>query len=109
MAEFTKDYNLFQNLRQVREMLSTLVEGVDDTLLLLGNEMMKQSDQCYGFLQTAAKGNPALSSVVDLIAAAFSRGPNAQGTPIGIPSNGTTVLRLDISKPVVNSGNTVLK
>ena len=71
-AEYEKDKILFDDLSEVSGWLAALAEGVDDTLMALGNELMKQSDSGYDYLKRAAKDNEALSTVVDKIGEAFA-------------------------------------
>lgn len=62
-AEFTKDYLLTKKLLEVNSVLLPLAEGVGDTLMLVGVEVMKQANQVYDFVKLASKGNSALDSI----------------------------------------------
>jgi hypothetical protein len=111
MPEYTKDFDLMTQLKIVRGLLGPLMEGIDDTIMLLSNELMEQSDQCYGFLQTAAKGNPALTTLVNQIATAFAgQGKKKNATSITIPAGGSSnQQRINTRNLFINSGTTVLK
>jgi hypothetical protein len=45
-----------------------LYERLSDTVLLLGVELMKQSDTGYDYLKRAAKDNAAIQAIVNQIA-----------------------------------------
>ncbi len=64
-AEFTKDYQLTKAFIEIQSMLLPLAEGVDDTLKLVGVEVMKQANQVYDFVKIAAKNNSSLDSIKD--------------------------------------------
>ncbi len=80
IPEYTKDYNLDTVLLHIRSVLSSIIEGIDDTRMMVGVELMKQSDTGYDYLKRAAKDNAALQSVVDKIAKAFA-GQGKKKTP----------------------------
>src|SRR5258708_1692047 len=87
LAEFTKDYNLAIALKAVLNMIKPLVEGIDDTMLGINHEQMEESDMCYGFLQQAAKGNPALTTIVEQISTAFAgQGKKKPGVTVSLPA-----------------------
>ncbi len=73
LNEFTKDVTLSSDLQDIANWLATLAEGIDDTLMAVGNEMMKQSDTGYQYLKTAAEGNETLTGTVDDISRHFER------------------------------------
>lgn len=64
-AEFTKDYQLTKAFLEIQSVLLPLAEGVDDTLKLVGVEVMKQANQVYDFVKIAAKNNSSLDSIKD--------------------------------------------
>ncbi len=109
VPEFQKDMNLMTALKQIRAWLAPIVEGIDDTILLLSSELMQQSDRGYALLKEAAKGNAALTTVVEQIATAFQR-QSAAMQVVSIPANGSvTINKVDTGRSIVNTGNTVLK
>ena len=84
MVEFGKDVALNKDLTDVLTMLSSLSEGVRDTLMALGNEMMHQADECYGYLKVMAKknSNQNLNDVVKKIASQLKQGSHNTGENI---------------------------
>jgi len=73
VMEYTKDKTLFDDLAYIKNLLVSLTEAVSDTQLLVGAELMKQSDTAYGHLKQEAKSNLALSAIVQAIGQAFKR------------------------------------
>lgn len=69
VIEFGKDVTLNKDIEDVLAVLIPLFEGVDDTHMALGTELMKQSDECYGYLKVAAKksSNQNLNQIVKKI------------------------------------------
>ncbi len=110
MAEFTKDKNLLAALVSVRAIIAPLMEGIDDTILELGHELMKESDQCYGYLQTGATGNATVSALVQAISTAFSgQGVRAHNTVSTLPAGGSVTLKnVDTSRKLINTGKTII-
>ena len=86
VTEYTKDKNLFDELAYIKNLLLSLVESIDDTQMLVGSELMKQSDTAYGHLKTEAKSNMALTTTVQAIGLAFKR--RARTTPPATPGSG---------------------
>jgi hypothetical protein len=80
LSEFEKDFQLYKDLRDVLYQLLPLVEGVEDTLLLLGGELMKQSRLGYKLIRTAARGDAALDTVAKELGKRFQRAPRIQPT-----------------------------
>jgi hypothetical protein len=54
-AEFEKDVVLYEQLQMLISDLSTLCQNMDDTILLLGQEIMEQSNDMYDIVKLAAK------------------------------------------------------
>ncbi len=110
MPEFTKDFNLDIALKAIRAMLLPLTEGIDDTLLAIGHEQMQESDMCYGFLQQGAKGDAALTAIVQNISTAFAgQGKKKPGVTISVPAGGSvTIKKVNTAKHLINSGITIL-
>ena len=55
LTEYGKDATLLKDLTDIQALLQPLFEGLEDTQMALGSELMKQSDECYGYLKVAAK------------------------------------------------------
>lgn len=77
LTEYGKDLQLFKDLTEIISWLTPIYEGIDDTHLALGNELMKQSDECYGYLKVASKksSNQSLKDTVAVIASLLKKGP----------------------------------
>lgn len=86
-------------------------ESMDDTMLQLGFERIKQADGGYGYLKSAAVGNVALTAVEENIATQFA----GQGKKANVPITTITLSGLvTINNAVVgtnfeNLDNTILK
>lgn len=89
VAEYVKDKNLFDDLAYVKNLLLSLVEAIDDTQMLVGSELMKQSDTAYSHLKTEAKSNLALTSTVEAIGQAFRRRARTTPATPTVPGGGT--------------------
>ena len=61
IAEYGKDVTLSKDIMDILTPLLPLFEGLNDTFIALGAELMKQSDECYGYLKVAAKKNSSLN------------------------------------------------
>jgi len=55
LDEYSKDVKLFQDLNEIRSLLIPLYENIDNTYKALGSEMLKQTDECYGYLKLSAQ------------------------------------------------------
>jgi hypothetical protein len=62
VPEFQKDITLFNDLSEILNFLRPLTEGIDDTMLALGNENMRQGIAVYKLIKEASKTNSALST-----------------------------------------------
>ncbi|MFH0892917.1 MAG: hypothetical protein V2A54_00650, partial [Bacteroidota bacterium] len=65
------------DLTDIMGWLRTLNEGMDDTLMALGSEVIHQSDEVYGMLkvQAAKSSDMALNDTVKKIASHLKTGP----------------------------------
>jgi hypothetical protein len=111
MGEYKKDVDLMTAMKTVRDLISPLAEGINDTIMLLSNELMEQSDKAYGFLQTAAKGDAALTTIVSQISTAFAgQGKKKNATVVSIPMSGSSSQqKVNTRNRFTNSGTTVLQ
>ena len=64
-AELTKDAGLFEQLSEIKMVLNSLNEKINDTTTAVGNEAMKSSLTVYDYVKTAAKSQPGLKSVAE--------------------------------------------
>ncbi len=69
LDEYSKDVKLFQDLNEIRSLLIPLYENIDNTYKALGSEMLKQTDECYGYLKLSAQktNNQALIQTYKII------------------------------------------
>jgi hypothetical protein len=82
-AEYFKDSQLYLDLSEIFSNLRPLFEGVGDTFMASGNEAITVSDQCYGFLKQAARGNANLTETVKQISKHFDgQGKKKVSAPI---------------------------
>ncbi len=79
-AEFGNDVGLSLVLRQIYDIAVGITQGLDDTMLAVGNDLMQQSDTAYGHLKQSAKKNAALKVIVEQIGTAFA-GQGKKKTP----------------------------
>lgn len=71
LAEFAKDVTLINKLYPLLVASQALTEGLNDTILALGSDAMKESDEVYGFLKLAAKTDANAKALVQQIARRF--------------------------------------
>jgi hypothetical protein len=71
LAEFTKDVALINKLYPLLIASQALTEGLNDTILALGSDAMKQGDEVYGFLKLAAKTDANAKELVQQIGRRF--------------------------------------
>lgn len=111
VAEWTKDEELNDAAKGVFSFIRAISESVDDTLLQIGSERIKQADACYGYLKEAAKGNEALSAIVNDIAKNFLGQGRAKGfVELTVPAGGSAEVKNVVPQTqFANMGNTVLK
>jgi hypothetical protein len=70
LTEYGKDTQLLKDMTDIISWLLPVYEGIENTSMALGGELMKQSDECYGYLKVAAKksSNQSLTQTVKEIA-----------------------------------------
>jgi len=108
--EYKKDKQLHDDLMFVLNVLRPIVEAVEDTLLMLGNELMTQSDAGYDYLKRAAKGNLPLTQTVAQIATAYKRKAAKAAVTYTIGVGGSvTVENIKANTRLVNLGTTVIR
>ena len=81
MVEFGKDVQLNKDLADILIALGPLDEGVKDTVMALGSELMHQSDECYGYLKVSSKKSSSqnLNEAVKRISFQLKQSPRAGG------------------------------
>jgi hypothetical protein len=75
LAEFNKDKTGYTDLAELRTWAEQLMESIDNTMMALGAELMKQTDTAYGYLKIHAKktNDQNLDSAVKRIADMLKR------------------------------------
>lgn len=76
LTEYGKDVTLMKDMVDVMSWLLPVFDGIGNTFMALGNELMKQSDECYGYLKVAARksSNQSLNQTVKEIADQLKQG-----------------------------------
>ena len=92
MAEFDKDVVLYSDLRDISNWLSSLIEGVNDTMLALGNESMREGVAVYNLLKEASKTNSALSDTVRDVGDRFKKAGRQEPSVVSIAPQGSVTL-----------------
>jgi len=72
-AEYIKDAQLYADMAEILAHLKPLFEGVSDTYMAVGNEAITVTDQCYGILKQAARGNTGLTDTVQKLGKHFHK------------------------------------
>ena len=79
-TELAKDSLLFEQLSEIKMLLNSLNEKINDTTVAVGNEAMKSSLTVYDYVKTAAKSQPGLKSVAEDLQKRF-KGQGKKQTP----------------------------
>ena len=79
-SELSKDSLLFEQLSEIKMLLNSLNEKINDTTTAVGNEAMKSSLTVYDYVKTAAKSQPGLKSVAEDLQKRF-KGQGKRQTP----------------------------
>jgi hypothetical protein len=64
-VEYGKDTNLFKALSDIKMLIDSLSEKIDNTFMAVGSEAMMASLEVYAYVQTAKDRTPGLASVAD--------------------------------------------
>lgn len=111
LDEWTKDEVLIKQAIEIREYLSSFLEAVDDTILLLGAERIHHADIAYGHLKQSAKSNTSITKDLERIARQFEgvgRKKNVSTFTVA-PGTVVEVSNVAVKTLLVNSGTTVMK
>lgn len=72
----TDDYYIksrfFLNMATINMHIKPLTEGINDTMVAASHEAITLTDQCYGFLKQAARGNSNLTDTVSKLSKHFA-------------------------------------
>lgn len=92
VAEFEKDEQLYNDLLFILNLLRPLLEGIEDTMLAIGNELMKQAISGYKLIAEAAKTNSALSSTAKELGKRYERAARPQPSVFSMQPGETMTL-----------------
>jgi hypothetical protein len=113
LVEFRKDLTLWDDLRQFSMLLTPFYEGLQDSIMLLGNELMSQANSGYGFIKEAAKTNAALTTVASDLGKRYEKGGRGLANAFTLGPGGTNTLNgivpLRQIKILVGSSVTIYK
>ena len=71
LEEFANDVDAINKLYPLLVASQALTEALNDTLLALSSDAMKEADEVYGFLKTASKRDANAKALVEQIARRF--------------------------------------
>jgi len=82
VVEFGKDVQLMKDITDILGVLLPVYDGIVDTSFALGNELMKQADEAYGYLKVAAKksSNQSLNQTIQNISVQLKHKASAAET-----------------------------
>jgi hypothetical protein len=80
-TEYGKDTTLFKNLADIKVLVDSLKEKLDDTYMAVGSEAMIASLEVYAYVQTAADRTPGLKSVAEKLKERFKRQSKKKPSP----------------------------
>lgn len=92
VTEFEKDLTLYDDLIAILALLHPLFEGIEDTVLALGNELMRQGIAGYNLVKEAAKTNSALDGVARDLGERFKRAGKVVPTAFTLLPSGSITL-----------------
>lgn len=70
-AEYAKDTALFKALSEIKLLMDSIIEKIENTHMAVGSEAMTASLEVYAYVQTAADRTPGLQSVADKLKERF--------------------------------------
>jgi hypothetical protein len=73
LEEYTKDTGLFKNLMEIKLLIDSLSEKIDNTYVAVGSEAMTASLEVYAYVQTATTRTPGLQSVAEKLKDRFRK------------------------------------
>jgi hypothetical protein len=87
LTGYIKNHQLWQDVYDILEWLTPIYEGLCDTEIVLGSEIIQESDNAYGHLKVTAKKDPAMpiSIQVKQIADQLKLGKRKSKTPHPTP------------------------
>lgn len=96
VEEYEELFRLYDEWKPILTEIEMYTEQIDDTLVAIGIEIMKNADTVNGFLQIARKGNANLDRAlegIDKFNARYGRtSDSSSNTPPPPPANDTEIL-----------------
>jgi len=92
VTEYQKDLTLYDDLMAILGYLRPLFEGIEDTILALSNELMRQGISGYNLIKEAAKTNSALDGLAQDLGERFKLAGKTQPTVFTLLPNGQITL-----------------
>jgi hypothetical protein len=92
VTEYSKDMTLYSDLLEILNYLRPLFEGIDDTMLALSNELMRQANSGYTLVKEAAKTNSALESTASDLGERFKQAGRQEPTVFTLAPGGNITL-----------------
>jgi hypothetical protein len=80
-VEYSKDTSLFKALGEIKLLVDSLSEKIDNTYVAVGSEAMQASLEVYAYVQTAKDRTPGLGSVADKLRERFKKSSRKQKAP----------------------------
>jgi hypothetical protein len=72
-TEYAKDTALFKTLSDLKMLVDSLTEKIDNTYVAVGSEAMQASLEVYAYVQTAKDRTPGLASVAEKLKERFKK------------------------------------
>lgn len=80
LAEFARDYALWQTIQPIAVQLTQLHELFDDTMAAIGSDLYSEALAAYGYMKVAGSG-PALDELKASLGVRFARRPKPAPVP----------------------------
>lgn len=80
LPEFAKDVTLINKLYPILVASQALTEGLNDTILALGSDAIKEADEVYSFLKLASKTDANAKALIEQISQRFKGQGNFKKT-----------------------------
>lgn len=109
LAEYNKDDDLYSPLFEVLDFLRPVFEGINDTLMVTGNERLRQSIAVYKAFKDAAGIDPTYETIARDLGERFKKAGRIDPSVITInPGGMTTVNGVVPNRLLKNIGNATL-
>ena len=81
VEEYEKDVILVSQLQQLHGKVAPLAQKIKDTLVVLGQELMEQTNEVYNVVKREARSNGKLKQIADEMGARYEVSRDEEGTP----------------------------